>query len=179
VTQKSKTRVYVAIIIVALAALFVDRFLLGGKSLPATAVAKESAAHGVKSKSDATPDGLSIPELPFPRNLPRAGDPALMRDLFAFVGASQDDRGAAGRAGRGAKSSADALSDAASFGSTHHLDAVLLGSGLEVAVINNVWVQKGQTLDGCTLERIEKTRAYLKCGEDQAVLDLATKFQNP
>ena len=168
--QETKTRTYVLIIVLALAAFGVDRFLIGGHAAPAEAATKGSARAAVERVLAMTPTGLPIPELPFPRNLPDVPAGPASRDLFAFPSAVHD-----GRAGRRTADARRGLSDAAAFAVRNHLYAVLSDGGLQVAVVNGLWMQTGQTLDACTLTRVEGTRAYFQCAKDEAILDLVEK----
>lgn len=163
--RNRRKKASLAIIALALGALFVDRFLLDGGESPAPAVA-DDATSPVRHDHAASPDaeGLSIPELPFPRSLPDAAHRILQRDLFAFPAVDAAD--SESRRGN------TRLSDAETFAAGHRLEAVLSDGQFAIAVVNGMWLRIGHRLDGCTLTRIERTRAYFSCGKDQAVLDL-------
>ncbi len=174
VTQKTKTRTYGVLIAVALSALFVDRFLLGGHPVSVEASAEDRANAAVDKVLALTPTGLSIPELPFPRNLPDTADAPPSRDIFAFPTAPQPDSDGQAEGERKGKG-APVLSDASTFATRNHLEAVLSNNAFQVAVVNGLWMRTGQTLDACTLVRIEGTRAYFECPDGTPVLDLAGK----
>ena len=174
-TQKTKTRTYGVLIALALSALFVDRFLLGGQSAPVEASANEPTHAAVDRVLALTPTGLSIPELPFPRNLPDTSDAPSSRDLFAFPAKPDPKPAPSGRGEERNANGALVLSDTATFIKEKHLDALLSNKSFQVAVVNGLWMRAGQSLDGCTLVRVEGTRAYFGCPDGTPVLDLAKK----
>ncbi len=61
------------------------------------------------------------------------------------------------------------------FFTQHRLDAIMSDQDLIIAVVDGTLVQPGQVIDGCTLTRLEGTRAYFNCFDGEAVLDLQTR----
>jgi len=166
--------VYIAITLLALGALFVDRFLFGGSTAPAEVAAQDTVQEITARVQALSPTGLSIPELPFPRNLTALSDAATVRDLFAPPGPEPaSKRGAAAHRQDAAKA------DAETFTSRNRLEAVLSDRETPMAVVNGKWIRVGQSVDGCTLTRVEGTRAYFQCVEEAIVWDLAKIGDRP
>ena len=168
---------YLAVVILGLAALAVDRFVLsGGTSEPMVAVAVERVRHAMTmsaSSSDATP-ALSIPELPFPRGLDKWNSHSSIRDLFAppiavrgaelqGVEADKDSPGT-DRPQHPEQANSDV------FLTRHHLNGVLVFQRLKIAVVDGTWVRIGQIVDGCTLRSVSGNEARFECRDREAVL---------
>lgn len=152
-------------------AMIVDRFVItGGSPAPAAAMA-------VVAQMPVTPAPaeLAIPELPFPKGVKPMSPDADIRDLFA-----PPTRPPAGDGGRadGSKG-ANALPkpptdlDVDRFAAKHHLDALLTDERLRIAVVDDYWLQIGQSLDGCKLIEVMGTRATFACYNGTVALTLS------
>lgn len=171
--KRTKNRIYVAITLVALCALFFDRLVLNGSTNPAPATAAVAAQDVATRTGDLTPAALSIPELPFPRNLPHPSTGLLQRDIFAPPGVSASpDRSK--QDGKSRK-----MSDAVTFTTRNRLEAVLSDTSGAIAVVNGKWVYIGQSFDGCTLTRINGATAIFHCGDSETVLNVVQDPQIP
>lgn len=168
---------YLAVVILGLAAIAVDRCVLsGGTGEPMVAVALEQGRRAMTTSppfSDAAPT-LSIPELPFPRGLGMSDAQPLVRDLFAppaavlgadSQGAKADkDRPGTGRAQRPEQASSDV------FLTRHRLNGVLVDERLKIAIVDGAWTRIGQTIYGCTLKGVSGNEARFECCDGEAVL---------
>jgi hypothetical protein len=171
VTQR-KRRTYVLVIVLGIGALAIDRLVLRPGAAPADARAQDAgipaSTTAVNSSSTGT---LTIPELPFPRDLPPLGSAEPFRDLFSRNAAQ---RHAADEGTENNSPAANLLgpSDSASFLAPYRLEAVMAGAGLEIAVVNGVWLRVGESIGECKLVSIKGTQAHFECRNDEAVLDL-------
>ena len=177
-----KKQLYLGVMLLGGAALFVDRFLLPSSATAPAPVAATPTRAG-RSLRPATADApgkdpaveLSVPELPFPRNLPPWDHSGPMRDLFspltAGVQTTADNPDAA--SGQGT---------CAAFSREHRLEAVFVESGatgngaaegLRIAVIDGRWVRVGETLDGCTLIEADGNKVRFRCRDGELSLRLA------
>ena len=167
-TRQNKNRTYIVVILLALCALAVDRFVLSGVTGPATVSADEATRELTARIQALTPTGLSIPELPFPRNLPSSNGRPVTRDLFAPVTLETSD-------------ATDTLNatkkDRQTFAERNRLEAVISDGSTHIAVINGLWIQPGQSHDGCVLTRVMGNRAHFKCPEGETVLDVCGTHQ--
>jgi len=169
-------------------ALLVDRVVFSGSdSTPAQAHAQEdrpdrrstkphqipSAAAAKLAAAKASTVLASIPELPFPRNLPAFDSSGSFRDIFSPPGS--DDQGRR-RPGSGSRPDKAALS-AAQFSTKHRLDAVLIRDELKIAIVDASPLRDGDSLDGCQLVRISGTSVEFSCGGGPAVLNLSNPLE--
>ncbi len=188
-----RKRAYGAVMILAAAALAVDRCALSNEQAVALSAGGDIAhteAHGLvdqRSPSLGARANVSIPELPFPRgvaalDLPTFGSPC--RDLFAppesvvnrntpDISTDSDD----------ASMNRDKRSErvnCATFLTHHRLSGVLLFERLRIAVVDGMWLRKGQLLDGCTLIFVSGNEARFECYDGQTVLRVTnTKSLTP
>ncbi|UCC30297.1 MAG: hypothetical protein JSU86_19115 [Phycisphaerales bacterium] len=168
---------YLAVVILGLAALAVDRCVLsGGTGEPMVAVAIEQSRRAMTmlvSPSDAAPT-LSIPELPFPRGLDKWNSQSSIRDLFAppvavlraeSQGTKADkDRPGTDRPQHPEQASSDV------FLTQHRLNGVMVDERLKIAIVDGTWIRIGQTVDGCTLTDVSGNEARFECHDREAVL---------
>jgi hypothetical protein len=112
---------------------------------------------------------LAIPELPFPNDLSPLDQVVAVRDLFAppmsvldpsTDGTSTDKHGTEPGDDR----------TGAVFLTQHRLTGVLIREGLEIAVVDDTWVQIGQELDGCMLVALSGNEATFACPDQEVVL---------
>lgn len=170
-TQR-KRRTYVLVVALGLGAIAVDRLVLRPDATPADARAGEPAALLDQTVATGTAGAaLSIPELPFPRDLPSLNTNRPFRDLFARKSADQADAASTSQNSI-ADVGPDRPSDSATFVAQHRLEAVMSNAGLKIAVVNGVWLRVGQSIGECKLVTIDSTRAHFVCRNDEAVLDL-------
>ena len=187
-TSKKK-KAYAVLVIVGFVALVGDR-LLTSSTTPAPA----AAANGGPMTLPVTrggPDGGSntaggpagsVAAAAFPRNLP-AGPPtpdanAALRDVFGLTPAAhQALRGpaadaAANQDGTHPAGTVQHGMTAARFTEGYRLTAVIQGPNIAIAVVDDQWVQLGQSIDGCTLVEITGRSASFRCSDALAQLSV-------
>lgn len=175
-----RKKAYGAVMILAAAALAVDRCAFSNEQAAGFSPRGDSAQGAIRGSVDLRPSPaetvptISIPELPFPRgvaafDLPASGDPC--RDLFAppksvlnrnTADASTDSNDSA--------TNRDKRVNCATFLTHHRLSGVLLFDSLRIAVVDGTWLRKGQLLDGCTLMSVSGNEARFECYDGEAVL---------
>lgn len=178
-----RKRAYGAVMVIAAAALAVDRCALSNE--PAAAFsAHGDIAHGDASEPvdrhspylEALP-AVSIPELPFPRgvaalDLPASNSPC--RDLFAppesVVNRNTPDASTDSNDSSMNRDKHTERVNCATFLTHHRLSGVLLFESLRIAVVDGIWLRKGQLLDACTLISVSGNEARFECHDGQAVL---------
>ncbi|MBI1826230.1 MAG: hypothetical protein HY287_00360 [Planctomycetes bacterium] len=172
------------------AALLVDRvFLSGSESTPAKAVAGEGQSNRPSTKphhlvsasaklaaSGATAAVASIPELPFPRNLPAFDVASPIRDIFSPNTLEEHGNAAVSSAPRGNDRSG-AGTTPAQFASKHRLHAVLLHDEMKVAIVDGASLQEEDELDGCRVVRISATFVEFSCKSGSSVLNLSKPIE--
>ncbi len=176
---QKKTKIYVAVMLLGGAALLVDRcFLSESVTEPGPAYAmptKRTPARDTTQTPVAAPGGpadLSVPELPFPRNLPKWDTGAPIRDLFSpMTNAAADNALSSGRDGNPGPGTC------AAFARGRSLDAVFVqgtaeGTSLKIAVVDGRWVRIGQALDGCTLIEADGTKVRFRCRDGEVSLSV-------
>lgn len=177
-TSKRK-RNYLFLLAVSGAAMFVDRYVVGRGALAPQDVSAMSALEtsGIVGAGRGPESAALIPEVPFPKALPSATDGLISRNLFLPpAGLSQ----VAARE-KAERSSIDspirampATSTAASFSTSHRLDAVINDGRLAIAVVDGEWLRAGGVLDGCTLTDIQTTQVHFQCNDGGSWLSLVT-----
>ncbi len=173
---KKRKHLYAVILILGVIVIALDRVSQNPTiSAPATAVAA-SANHPNSPQDSVTPNhtNFSIPEMPFPENLPPFDNHFALRDIFvpplarSKANLSNDDADN-GRSDRD-RHAGPLRSDV--FSSHHSLNAILNGPRLKIAVIDEQWVHVGDILDGCKLQKIEGISAIFSCPDGSAILNL-------
>lgn len=174
---KKRKQLYAILLTLGGIAFVVDRVVLTTSiSTPATAVAAQTANSPATQPTSSMRDdeSLSIPELPFPKNLPPYDSRFAMRDIFAppstwtKINTLQDDADNDGSdIDRHTRPNRSDI-----FLSQHRLDAVLNGPRLKIAVVDGLWIRVGDTLDGCKFRKIEGTAAIFSCKDGNAILNL-------
>jgi len=175
-----RKQTYLGVVLVGLAALAVDRWILPRGPAPAVAsldVPLESVRSilpGATAERD-----QSIPEVPFPRGLSAMDIEVGIRDLFARTDRppTADDASPDNLAGADGRLRKLSLCD--TFAAGHRLDAVLQNDGLRIAVVNGHWLRPGDTVDGCRFVALEGTQARFECADGCTTLDLKKAAGDP
>ena len=185
----NKKKVYAGLVIVGFVALVGDR-LLTSTTTPAPAAAANGGpvtppvTRGGSDGGSNTPGGPagSVTAAAFPRKLPAATPTpdanAALRDAFGLTPAAHLAlRGPAAdpAANKDGTHPADALQHgmtAAQFTDSHRLTAVMQGPEIAIAVVDDQWIQLGQSIDGCTLVEITGRNASFRCGDALAELSV-------
>lgn len=175
--SRQKKRTYLVLMAIGAAALAVDRFVLPTPvTEPGTAVALSTttpAATVDHSDTESAP-ALSIPELPFPRELKPLDQTAVVRDLFAPPSSAlhPNTDGAPTDKDASMTGNGDRTGEAtgAAFLTQHRLTGVLIRKGLKIAVVDDAWVRIGQELDGCKLVALTGNEATFACPDQDVVL---------
>ena len=171
---------YLTLITIGGIALLVDRlFFVDSATTPEMAIADVLPVRN----SDATVASLvkvsspnRLPNIPFPQALPRfqAGD--FVDNLFLPPHLRHDPRYSPGEE-NGEKSSGlrsdGSRMNVVQFRTHHSLTGVILNESIKLAIVNGRWIQKGQSLSGCSLSSISGTEAHFTCADGVAVLPLA------
>jgi hypothetical protein len=116
---------------------------------------------------------LSIPELPFPRNLNPFDPSAPIRDIFArpqFAAMDTANEGASDSPERSGKPGEKQRIGRAAFAAQHRLDAIMIQQSLKIAILDGRWMQVGDVVDGCTLSDISGESAVFRCRDGDALL---------
>ncbi|HNQ23608.1 MAG TPA: hypothetical protein PKK06_10990 [Phycisphaerae bacterium] len=174
-----KKHVYLGVIAIGGFALVADRLWTSPETADAAPATESTRAPhqrpaGAKATASSSAALLSIPELHFPRGLPKFDATQPLRDMFApparlldvtqpaaapvegDLGVPLDGPTAAGTAER--------------FRGDHQLQAVLVREGLRIAVVDGVWLRVGEELDGCTLREVVGTTAVFECADGETTL---------
>lgn len=173
--SRRKKGAYLAVTMAAGLAMAVDRCILSnGSTEPQLAVARQASASTKATAQPSVLDAptLSIPEMPFPRGIKASFDPrSPIRDLFAPPEAIRnDDANGAGADKDNPDATRSERANRAIFMSQHRLDGVVIQQRLRIAIVDGVWMQVGQSLDGCTLTAISGSEVRFSCADGRAVL---------
>ncbi len=169
-----------AVMVLAAAALALDRCAFSNEPAAGFAMSgdlRQGAMSGSVDRGLAPVEmesTVSIPELPFPRgvaafDLPTSGAP--VRDLFAPP-QSVVNRNAADTPTDSNDSATNRSKRAnrAAFLTHHRVSGIILFESLKIAIVDGMWLRKGQLLDGCTLKSVSGNEARFECYDGQAVL---------
>jgi len=170
-----KRQIYLAVMVLGGAALFVDRCLLPASvsepepvsAVPPRAPRRPLQPTTAKPTTKETVADLSVPELPFPRGLPPWDGLAPLRDLFLpGAGAALPDKP---RRGSGHDDNQE-QGTCAAFGRQHRLDAVFVQSSLRIAVIDGRSIRVGENVAGCTLIHADGNEVRFRCRDGELTL---------
>ena len=178
--NSNKKRLYLGVVLLGGLALAVDRFVLtDAAGLPASAQADSSVP--VPSTASGAPEGevaaLSIPQLHFPRLMPEVDLGREMRDVFTppahYLTPKKDTQSGPDNTQSGLSlNGTPQKSKAQAFADNHVLTAVMIQPRLRLAIVDDVWVSIGQTVDDCVLRRVESGSAVFECSDGEAVLQV-------
>ena len=181
--MNAKKKTYGAILLVGLAALLVDKVFLAAPTPAAAALAPGAATRGAAREHaagfGAPVQTTAVTASAFPQSPPHPRVPGLARDAFTLTpdahqailgGAANEEPAAGDSAGADA---APKVSSAAWFKANHKLDAVMTGSGTELAVVDGRKLQVGDSVDGCVLRKIIGQQAIFLCTDGPVVLRVA------
>ncbi|MDO8631967.1 MAG: hypothetical protein Q7R41_15890 [Phycisphaerales bacterium] len=118
---------------------------------------------------------LSIPELPFPRNLDPFDPSAPIRDIFArsqSAATETTDQAASDSPETSAKPDEKRRIGRMAFAAQHRLEAVMIQQSLKIAILDGRWMQVGDVVDGCTLSDISGESVVFRCRDGDALLSL-------
>lgn len=178
----SRKRTYLIVMGLGATALLIDRLILPAPvTEPVEVLARPvprqtaKAAPGAERPGQTSLIAASIPEVPFPRNLPPS-DEVFLRDLFAPV--LVDDMGnilapdsettSAPRPGRLL---------AKDFIAAHKLEAVMTRDQVRIILINGSMLRVDDELDGCRLQEISGDAAHFGCEDGGAILKLSNPLE--
>lgn len=168
-----RKRMYVGLMILGAAALFVDRLVLpAGVMKPDASLAETPAT----PTAGATSDPLPIPELPFPDGLRAFKSDLPVRDFFQPPMLRSSD-GSRNRISDnlhplGRRDNEPGRASRADFVTHHTLNGVLTDQRLRIAIVNGQWMRLGRSVDGCTLTSIAGTEVRFACHDGEAILKL-------
>ncbi len=193
-----KKKAYIAVMSLGALALIVDRFFMGTVApMPASASEMDDtlqtndpddanadaprdarSSTNALSKNASSAAAISIPELAFPRNLIAVDLDAPLRDLFARPKSAESgsDLSDAEQQASAAGESRDL--GRAAFARKHRVDGVMSQEGLKIVIVNGQWMRIGESLDGCTLQRINRESAVFQCRDGEAELSPFPKSEN-
>ncbi len=187
---RRKNKLFLGVLVIGGAALIVDRVFVGSPAAtPEVSLAGETAppakpspmnpaphAAGAPAAGDGTGLSLSVPELPFPRELPVLASGERLRDVFARPRSSLRDPDTADGSDDNPDEPANERDEdnprdrAKDFPQRHRLDGVFLDEGLKIAVVDGSWVAIGGNVDGCELTAIDGNQAKFRCGDREISL---------
>ncbi len=179
--SKNRKKAYLGLMVIGGAALFIDRFLLvKSVSEPSAAVALPAVEQASRLGTAPSPSGstaLSIPEIPFPRDLPDFDDDASgepIRDFFAPPRSTLQEEAEQAATDKESRDRAAhrGLASAAMFMTQHRLEGILVHQRLRIAVVDGISLAPGQSLDGCTLVYVSDNEVRFECHDGLAVLKM-------
>lgn len=166
--------VYLSLAALAIAGLLVDRLILPTpSSAEAPLVARFDSVSSLSIGSSTTLSATisaSVPELPFPRNLPTWSPDEPIRDIFspASSTAISDNHRR-----NGAVRDPDGYGTVVALQRDHHLDAILVNERLKIAVIGGRRVGMGQEIGGCQIVAVEGHQVRFRCRDGDPILSLS------
>jgi hypothetical protein len=177
---RRRKKTYAAILTLGALAVLIDRVMLAGPQNAAaegTVERRSLSALGVRTPDAQTP---SLAATPFPdvkarRNAP-GGNP---RDIFAPTAAarqalSMSASDPARRSSRSPRGDKD-VTTAERFATDHRLVAIMVSGDVAVAVVDDLWLSVGDSIDGCRLIEITGTTATFRCATGEAALSVLDK----
>ena len=173
--SSQKKRLYLAFLLLGAVALMLDRFVFsGGVTGPETAIAStgQTGATPIPGIAGDEKPSIPIPKLRFPVGLTPVGPDWSIRDLFLpptlraqwESGSATDEKNASGPETRPDRAGRD------EFYSRHRADGVIEHERLTLAIVDGLWMQIGQTLDGCRLEEASENEVRFECFDGEVVL---------
>jgi hypothetical protein len=182
----NRKKLYGCILLLGLAGLLVDRLLFAEPSAAVATTSEPepvdseqpdpSAANGPYGPTTGNPGALAA--APFPRELPPLNPNVAVRDIFALTAvarrAMSDPVGLATSGGPLADNVRVHGTTIAQFTEKHRLSAVMAGAGARLAIVDDRWLQIGQSVDGCKLLEITGQKAIFQCADGAAELEVAT-----
>lgn len=178
--NSNKKRLYLVVVLLGGLALAVDQFVLtDAAGLPASAQADSSvpARSTALGALEGEAAALSIPQLHFPRLVPEVDPGREIRDVFAppnrYLTPKKDAQlGPDNSQGAPSLEGKPGESKAQTFAGNHVLTAVMIQPRLRLAIVDDVWVSIGQTVDDCVLKHVENGNAVFECSDGEAVLQV-------
>lgn len=173
--SSQKKRLYLALLLLGAVALMLDRFVFsGGVTGPDTAIASDTdtGATPIAGAAGDEKSTVAIPELRFPRGLTPVGPNWSIRDLFLppkLRAQHESDRATAGKNASGPRTRPDRVGRD-EFQSRHRADGVIEVERLTMAIVDGLWMQIGQTLDGCRLTEASENEVRFACFDGEVVL---------
>lgn len=178
--QTQRPKVYLALVGCAVGALLLDRLVLTeSATLPSVAVGDPGSDQGGGVGNSPGVEKLlaSIPEIPFPRNLPPLSAFSSIPDLFADPSTRLrgESYGEAAENGlqRGGTGGLPERASTNQFQRRYQLDGVMVYQRLKIAIIDGRPVRPGDTIDGCTLSDVSGLEARFECHDGVVALKIA------
>lgn len=180
--KRTKLRIYLAVILLGLAALVVDRWR-GSRRRPASAEASNVVASAPRPPAGETATSpnqpLSVTMPAFPK---LASDPlrlAGVRDPFTIAAAARSALLPAPPPPEEQEQGRGTLAPSAAFRAAHRLHAIVFVSAARVAVLDGVMVSEGQRIDDCDLERISERSVRFACPDADVDLVIESSLTGP
>ncbi len=171
--NRRKKTIYAAILILGGFALLSDRLLFGPPLNQAIATGRSLSDLGIESL--AKPD-VSLAATPFPKlSSVDDDDGTLLRDVFVPSPVAQEalfKTGLDSNTTDGSRSDRAIAATPETFQQNHKLNAVMVGSDVVMAVVDNQWLKVGDTLDECALIRIDGSGVTFQCESFVATLSV-------
>lgn len=167
-TRKKKI-LYGAILGLGGMAMLMDR-MSAGETGPDSASASTSATLSGVSAEGEQDVILSVAAAPFPRGLPPIEFDSV-RDIFAPLH-SADGMGIGGGTAGGGSTPAETAPSARAFEASHKLNGVMTGGANAVAIVDGLWLQVGDTLEGCKVAAISSDGVTFACPDGVATLSV-------
>ena len=179
--SSKKKKTYAAVLAIGFLILVADRLLAPEPSRAAAKSKRMPATTRLAADATTSRGGgpaASVTTAAFPRALPGADPQNSLRDAFGLTPAALQLLGgpASGTAELKASDQGQRPPDpgmtAARFIQLHRLTAVIQGPSASVAVLDDRWVQVGDTVDQCTLVGITGRSASFECPDGPADLSI-------
>ena len=184
-TPRRRRGAYLALLAVGTAALVADRWLFSDKGAvtePALALGQVEPQAARPALNGDSPPAPSIPELPFPHDLPAPDGEETVRDLFAppnRVLARKQSDPLGPQPASDKKTGEGELVDRDTFVTGHRLHGILADKGLKIAVVDGAWVQVGEPFGGCMLMEVEGNKVRFQCHDGEAELSVSRLLKSP
>ncbi len=173
-----RKKIYAALIALGLVAVVVDR-LVGPGASDATDAARAADA----TPRATAPTGLALSNsspveaAPFPRHVPAPPNTEPARDPFAPPQQRLPELREPGDAGPDAEPAGPSAASVA-FGQSHRLSAVLAAGDGGIVILDDQLLRIGQSVQGCTLTRVENAEATFQCFDGPVILRVDTQSGN-
>ena len=196
----NKKKIYIAILVVGMAALGIDQ-LLRSEPAPAAAQSPAAATQTPRSAAGSRPataskspapkpkrdqagdyDEVAVTVAPFPQPLSTAPpQDASWRDMFMLSPLAQE--ALFGPLEPPQEEEVEPVlpdkTTAAEFALRHRLVAVMASGQTSVAIVDEKWLRPGEVLDDCMLTKITGRSVWFECFDGPVELNIATYGSSP
>ncbi len=175
-----KKQLYAAIVALGACALLVDRFLIlkeTGALQSASASTQSSSPESARTAIASSEDETAIPELHFPKDIPKVALDDQLRDWFEPPASPSDPsnnlqiNSLTSHKGN-FKKLPPPQTPSERLVSEHHLNAIIDTPTVKVAVVDGEWIRIGETVGECTLSALAGRSAHFSCLDADVTMSL-------